>query len=142
MKRLLILLGIIFVTSCSGVLWEGKDSSFDHVQLDTKEEVLEWVANNISYSSVNQENWQLPKETYESRKGDCEDFVILVMYFMREISVPTRLYVIDSPWGAHAVVYIQGVYYEAQKGIEVWYPFTVYGSYDYNQVMVMAYNTN
>jgi Transglutaminase-like domain len=54
-------------------------------QFNTLEGVLSWVSYNIAYRYDNPyvnggDYFQTPKETYDRRTGDCEDYSILTMY--------------------------------------------------------------
>lgn len=53
-------------------------------------EIRDWVANNVEYrydsvSHGSSEYWQLPRETLSLKKGDCEDFSILLTTLYRAI---------------------------------------------------------
>jgi predicted transglutaminase-like cysteine proteinase len=47
----------------------------------------DWVGTNIQYrydsEAYGREHWQLPKETISMRRGDCEDFSILLCSLLR-----------------------------------------------------------
>ena len=51
-------------------------------------EIRDWVSNQITYTSDSSkhgqsEYWQLPRETMNSRTGDCEDYAILTASLLR-----------------------------------------------------------
>jgi len=53
-------------------------------------EIRDWVANNVEYrydsvSHGKSEYWQLPRETLSLKRGDCEDFSILLTSLYRAI---------------------------------------------------------
>jgi hypothetical protein len=81
---------------------------------DTKVFKIErWVRDNIRFYSDNEqfnmdERWTMPTETFQRRKGDCEDGAILIMCFAVSAGVPgdrVRLYApVVTSEGMHASV--------------------------------------
>jgi hypothetical protein len=81
---------------------------------DTKIFKIErWVRDNIRFHTDNKqfnvdERWTMPTETFQRRKGDCEDGAILIMCFAVTAGVPedrVRLYApVVTPGGMHASV--------------------------------------
>jgi len=81
---------------------------------DTKVFKIErWVRDNIRFYSDNKqfnmdERWTMPTETFQRRKGDCEDGAILIMCFAVSAGVPgdrVRVYApVVTSEGMHASV--------------------------------------
>jgi predicted transglutaminase-like cysteine proteinase len=75
--------------------------------------IQEWVSSNITYVSDDDDYWQTPEETLERRKGDCEDFSILLCSLFRAYGIPDNEVFVavgfDSGGGGHAFL------------IEAWY---------------------
>ncbi len=63
-------------------------------QLGTVEDCYYWVARNIKYvpdySLGVSEYWQYPSQTIQRRKGDCEDFAILLCSLIRANGTPAE----------------------------------------------------
>jgi hypothetical protein len=110
-------LPICLIVFCGCVL-----PQFDsRLSFETKEEVIEWVADNIEVVSDHDrwggDRWQTPEETLELMTGDCEDIVLLDMHLLEEIGVDSRLVVIELKNGDwHACIRIDGDLIEAQTG--------------------------
>lgn len=83
--------------------------------LETTEEVMQWVSQNITYKSDGiRDEWQEPHETYNSRTGDCEDFAILALYLMGRGNMETGT---NRNKGGHAWVSVDGQHWEPQTGM-------------------------
>lgn len=62
---------------------------------ETMHNILNWIRRNIKYTSDNKswnmnEYWQTGKETFDSKKGDCEDGAILMYIIARQNDVPAN----------------------------------------------------
>ncbi|MCX5769464.1 MAG: hypothetical protein NTZ09_04215 [Candidatus Hydrogenedentes bacterium] len=85
-----------------------------------------WIDDNCTYVSDEihdtNEYWQSPDQTYTWRCGDCEDFAILMMYFIHiELGGEEPLLVAGRTGAGekHGWVRWEGVAYEAQDGFEI-----------------------
>lgn len=90
--------------------------------LETTEEVIAWVAENISYVSDEAvhgkpDEWQLPHQTYTWRTGDCEDYALLALHLLAEAGIRATLELGTSQQGyGHAWVCVDGDHWEATSG--------------------------
>jgi len=69
--------------------------------------ILDYVARKITYTSDEKENWQFAYETWERKKGDCEDGAILMAVMMLNSGIPywrIRLNAGNVQGGGHAYV--------------------------------------
>ena len=57
---------------------------------------------------------KLPEETFRDRTGDCEDFALLLCYFANELGENMKLVTVKGENGYHAIVRLNGKYYEPQ----------------------------
>jgi len=81
-------------------------------------------ARNIKYlrDKENHDYWQTPEETYNLKTGDCEDFAIFLLYIVwTKLNIDDCYLVLINKdnKGCHAIVQIDGTYYEPQIGYEV-----------------------
>lgn len=123
------------------------------LNLETKEEVFTWVANNIRYISDEEihdssDEWQLPHQTYFWRSGDCEDFAILAVYLLKRIGIEAQLeagYIPGEKIG-HAWVSVGGEHWESIIGMkdqglpEIFYFLRI--TYSYDRMMRIARRRN
>jgi hypothetical protein len=58
--------------------------------------------------------WQSPLETYTLGSGDCEDFTILLMHLANRLGYNSYLIITKENGQAHAIIRIDGIYYEPQ----------------------------
>lgn len=143
MKRFLVSV-ILAITLLISSCYRYYDPSFAHSEnFSSQEEVLQWVSDNIDYESdrrYGEDEWQLPQETYQLLSGDCEDFVILAMYFLKEIGIESSMAIIqiDGHTDYHAVLIIDSEYYEAQSGNIITYSFRLEDIFEYDYVMYFA----
>lgn len=126
-----ILLVVMFAGAVLGGCWRNVLLDFDvpDLGIETIEDALSWVADNISYVSDEihdrPEYWQDPYQTYTWRTGDCEDFSILLMYLMYRgvgldpVMVVGRVPAFDGEWVGHAWVRVGGEDYEAIYGLRL-----------------------
>jgi hypothetical protein len=140
MGKVIIVLALVMLLGCKFVTYPL--IGLDHPVLSTQEEVLEWVADEITYRAEPDlnDNWQTPEETLATREGDCEDFVILSMYLLDLISIESNMAVVTTSIGKHAVLYVNDVFIESQQGAPVWYEYSLDALYSYSSVMEKAYN--
>ena len=75
-KYLIILLSIFFIISCSLYNYP--------MDLNSPDEIAEWIQLNIKYKPDRISHWQQPEETLEKATGDCEDFSILFLFLCQE----------------------------------------------------------
>lgn len=70
------------------------------------ESICRIVRNNISYEEDKQGVWQSPEKTWRRRKGDCEDFALLVTELCKNNGFQAKLRIYFKPGFAfgHAVV--------------------------------------
>lgn len=129
------------------------DESFAHTEsFSSVQEVMKWVATNVVYMSdsvvhAEKDEWQMPKETYQRRTGDCEDKALLAMYFLKEMGIDSSLVIVQIQvqgynGGYHAIVKVGNKYYDPVKFYDngsVWYPFKILEFYEYNSAMLLAY---
>ena len=80
-----------------------------------------WLKHNIEYVDDDSGQYvQSPLETYEWRTGDCEDFAILMMYFIHTELGGLPDFIAGTAYGyGHAWVSYEEFYYESQDGIDV-----------------------
>ncbi len=97
-------------------------------------EVRDWVSGNIVYKSDSSnhgssEYWQLPRETLDSRTGDCEDYAILTASLLRAAGWKSdEVYVLvgtaneDGQTVGHAFIKIKilGVWYWCEPQVNSW----------------------
>src|SRR3989304_1902078 len=89
MKKLTAIL-ILIIVAVFGCYWQPPDDYFpvyDEIPLlgfTSPIEIGWWNYWNIQYKtdSISPEYWQSPLQTYSWKTGDCEDFAILMMYFI------------------------------------------------------------
>jgi len=121
MKRLL-LISLVLATSCTSPFTEpDRDLDFA-VQLPdgvyTESNVLDWVAENITYAKDREEFAQTPGETMRRRAGDCEDFAILDLALLAEIGIEANFVYTHFPGDrakSHAVIEVYGFLVEPQS---------------------------
>ncbi|MBN2546403.1 MAG: hypothetical protein JXB50_11445 [Spirochaetes bacterium] len=80
MKHLIFILfitGLIF--SCTAP--EGDNFVFDLPSFNNIKDCRNWVLDYLHYRNEadGTDQWQLPQETLDKRRGDCEDYSILIM---------------------------------------------------------------
>ncbi len=127
---------IAFVTACSMPY----DYYFDHSEsFSSIKEVCEWICLNIEYEEDVNNEWQLPHETYERGKGDCEDTTLLAMYFVHEMGydpvfVEVRFYATGQ---YHAMFGVNEYLYDSCFG-QVCYFCEVIRVYDYTKALAKA----
>jgi hypothetical protein len=84
-----------------------------------------WVARWVTYTSDKvqygeREEWATPEQTYWSRKGDCEDYVLLLMYLLhRDLGLSPRMVIGKLYGNGHGWVDIGGEWWEATWGYRI-----------------------
>lgn len=84
-----------------------------------------WVASWVTYTSDleqygEREEWATPEQTYWSRKGDCEDYTLLLMYLLhRDLRLNPRMVIGELYGYGHAWVDIGGEWWEATAGCRI-----------------------
>jgi hypothetical protein len=113
---IILLLGWLFM-SCSLV----PNASVSDFQMPkgvtTPMQAWEWVSANIHYVSGASSNYriQTPRETLETRAGNCEAFSILLAAMLDRLGYESWVVTGNVPEGVHMIVYCQAV---SQKLIE------------------------
>lgn len=124
-KAMLVGLFLAILMSCSMPM---DYANFDNLLKDvpyfsTMEEAWSWVDYNIHYKYDPivglWDAWQTPEETLEKRTGDCEDFSILLMYFIYALGEDSSLILCTYDGNPHVIIKYKGQYLEPQ----------VYGKY-------------
>lgn len=126
------------------------DYSFNNdVEIDSIEEALFFVYHHMSYKSDHDygvvDFWQLPEESYDLKVGDCEDYVILFMYFLFEkLNISPYMVIAQDKGtlGCHAFGFYDGVYYNVNGGTEtdsISDNFRVLYHISYGEVMWMTF---
>lgn len=62
-------------------------------------EILGWIENNMCYCPDEEEHWQPPHESITRKLGDCEDPVILSMYYFQMFGYEPYLLGAEHPNG-------------------------------------------
>lgn len=113
-----IVLLAMFAMSCSSPMYYINTIDYPPIDEIPADPWL-WVSENIEYTDdFPVENTASPERTYWTKKGDCEDIALLLMYFMRESGEGTDLAVVElktHPGSGHAVIKTaSGEFLEAQ----------------------------
>ena len=93
--------------------------------IDTEYKVFHFLRFNIdrdNYDLIGR--CQTPIQTFTRKKGDCEDYVILAMYMLKQINIESYLVIVLLHGNflnkyTHAVIEIDNILIEAQTG--QWY---------------------
>jgi len=120
------------------------DYFFIHdIEINNKEDAINYVSNNIIYKDELFDYWQLPEETYNLKTGDCEDFSLLLCYLLEnELDIRTKLIIIGKDTERHILVkynlfYIEAIHGYIQKTLnEGWYEIS---SIPYSEAIWMTY---
>ena len=115
MKKVFLLVLLLALTNCA------QETYFDWYKIksigekfETVEEVHKWVWENIDYTNK-KDVFQLPQETLDSRKGDCEDYTLLFIAMVYKYLDYKCHYVeisLDGKQLDHAVAKYKGRYYD------------------------------
>jgi hypothetical protein len=115
MKKLLLLL--LLFPGCDLIINETEpncDYSFQHKErFADRTEIFDWMWHNYKYIPDQHNEWKAPEDTYLNG-GDCEDWIILLMYFLHEIGIDSRLVVVyNRPYDErHCIIKVDGEYLE------------------------------
>ncbi|MFH1552929.1 MAG: transglutaminase-like domain-containing protein [Candidatus Omnitrophota bacterium] len=84
-----ILLTSILPTKGFSKELEGVPSS-----LQTPQDLANWLSREFVYRIEFPDRWQMPQETINSKKGDCEDFAILVSSLLTQSGTPNDIIIV------------------------------------------------
>ncbi len=130
-RQFLILLAVLMVSACSfrdPLLALGEDwtYTFDDggISFATLDSLCSWVSTNVVYATdLDQwgysEYWASPEQTFDARRGDCEDKAILFMYLAHAENLaldPEMAALRMSATLGHAVVRIGDSVYDPTYG--------------------------
>ena len=121
MKRLILIITILILSSCQWIYDRGEDIVFPeipHMGFKTIQEVMAYTSQ-IMYVSDSihdcDEYWQSPDQTYIWQCGDCEDYSILAMYFLHhELGLNPFMVAGCCDAGWHTWVEVDGEWWEPQ----------------------------
>lgn len=131
--RIILLFIILFsLIECQQYFYLFIDPDYDphydiikSIKAKSIDDISLWIAYNINYIGDEihdtDDYWQSPDQTYVWKCGDCEDYAILFMYFIRwELSGEKPELVIGT-YGenGHAWIKYNEIQYEPQNGIIV-----------------------
>lgn len=127
-RLLAIVLLMVFLGSCGLDIAQTIEIPQEiNYQVGSLEEALSFVRNKITYvddqDQYGGEYWQMPEETYQLRRGDCEDYALLLLYFTHtDLGMDSYLQLVgpkEAEGPTHALAEIDGVWYEPILGWEV-----------------------
>lgn len=104
---------------------------------------IDYVYDSVEYGY---DYWQTPLETYIKGTGDCEDFAFFVGYFAWREGRDVQIVGYErGPNDYHAIIKVDGNYYEPQSGMGVVFnnPNVIYyeGDYQYTYNQLHGNNT-
>ncbi len=125
-KGIVVLFMLLLTVACGlapyVAVFEEWDYSFNDggIQFASLDDLLAWVHGYISYTTDSElwgwtEYWDSPESVFNQRKGDCDAYALLFMYFAysRNFSEnPQMAGVALSASSGHALVRIGGRYYD------------------------------
>lgn len=155
MKKLLLFFIFVVLSSCSII-----DTSIIP-RFNSVEEANVWVHDYVTYTNDNQSGyesyWYSPKQVIDSRKGDCEDEVNLLLYICynqfgfageHKIIEENKPYIdqsgvliyTDKTISNHSIAKINGKYYDPTAGLTKWQSWyiKIVQSYTYGESMTLA----
>ena len=133
-------IGLIMTILLCGC-WQNMFLEFDipDLGIETLDDALCWVAHNITYESdeihdhLIAEYWQDPYQTYIWRTGDCEDFSILLMYFMhRDLGLNPEMVV--GYWIDDCVVPVDHASNPDSDGVRLYHAWVRVNGRDYESI--------
>jgi hypothetical protein len=146
MKKLMILIAVIMLTGCEAMILDlyGYHEQNIPLSFTTIDGAWRWVSSNIRYASDGgTDEWQTPEETYARRAGDCEDYTILMLYFIKDIAPDARMCVIQSNGAStyHAIISNGNVYMEPQVWRMYWErsTFSIKQTYSYAEALKWSF---
>lgn len=126
MRWIVVVATIALLTGCYWFVDDTYDPQFDipATGATTPQEVCSWVIWIVGYLSDKihdkPDYWQSPDQTYEWRRGDCEDYVLLVMYLIhRDVGGWPEMVLGSVSKGGHAWLLYEGREYEVQTRQDV-----------------------
>jgi hypothetical protein len=131
MKKIIIIL-IMFNIACYTnekeiEIKQMYDYTFENeIEVKSLREALDYVSETIKYQleKIGFDYWKTPEETYSSKKGDCEDFSMLLLYIAWTMLDIDDCYLVkvnfDDEDTKHTIVRINGFYYAPQTGYKIW----------------------
>ena len=150
MKKSLFVFCILLLAGCYqySAIW-----TFDEIPdlgISTTQDAMTWVSNEIKYVSDSihypaNEYWQSPLQTFVWRCGDCEDYVILVLYLIhRDVGIDGKMAVGSYNGNGHAWVIIDGTQWEPQTAEIVNYDplYSLVYTISYDEVIERATTTH
>lgn len=80
--------------------------------------IMEYLCKEIVYEK-SKKTWYLPEWTWENKRGDCVEIVILWMYLIEtRTEFLTNMYVVENFDGSyHAIAKINDIFYDVNSGI-------------------------
>lgn len=111
---------VLILGSCSAFVPVDIIPAIDYPTQDVRG-VMDWVSEWLTFESDNGDlSVAQPWETYETGKGNCEDYTILAMYLLkRDIGVDSGMAVLLTSRGFHSMVAVDGDIWEPQIGLRV-----------------------
>lgn len=124
-RAVIALVAALALSSCSAVFDMTMDASnmlkcdgmelyhAGFAEIEEPDDIARWIYANIKYEWDYVDHWQTPKETMDSRTGDCEDMAILyinILYVRFGVKADMALVnddgrqIVDGGWYNHAVV--------------------------------------
>lgn len=116
--------------------------------LNSIKEYSSFLNKNISFNESWGGYWKLPEETWKSKSGSCEDFIILFMYLVKtRLNIePTMTAIQKIGYQPYPLARIDDIYYEVvfASFYNINDPifssgYSVAWEYAYNQVIWMTY---
>lgn len=119
MKYFLVVVMMIVAMSCRAPvesLYSDEDSyNSIPVAPTTYQEARSLVQDNITYLYDAEDDWQSPQKTWATKTGDCEDFALLLAYFLKNMGYSPEILMVELgtlDW--HVIVRVDGKYIEPQ----------------------------
>lgn len=135
-----LLLVLVTLTGCS-LLLDIKDIRDPSVSFTSLTDMHRWMDKNLYYSIADGGRyWAAPQETIERGWAHCTGFAVFVMYFAhRDLGMETGVVGIKTPYGNHALVSLNGVWYDAE-GMFVWdmRGCSVIDTWSYKEALMMC----
>lgn len=86
------------------------------ISINSIEDVFNYVHNNINYVSDISDYWQLPEETNELRRGDCEDMALLFAYLcITKLNINCDIVNIINGENSHIIIRCGNLFYEIKN---------------------------
>ena len=93
-----------FVSYIYGIrYWFSKNDFYETIkELDTPFKISSWLIANVHYTRDVGDYWQTPIETFNRRRGDCDDFGRFAQYCLNRHGYSSFLLVMWNEKGGHA----------------------------------------